>query len=124
MILVDSCIYIEWMRAGENPVHRLQPHHASLVSCGVVHLEVLRGITTPRVKAYLTDFFNLLPQVSLSANLLEKATELAWTSDRKGVVLPVTDLLIAACALQVGATVVTRDRHFSRIPDLTVQAEL
>ena len=72
MILVDSCMYIDWMRAGENPVQRLQPHHSNLVSCGIVHLEVLRGITTPRVKAYLTDFFTLLPQVSLSANLLAR----------------------------------------------------
>ena len=124
MILVDSCIYIDWMRQGVNPVKRLHAHQSELVSCSLIHLEVLRGITAPRIKSYLTDFFSTLRQVPLSPALMQAATELAWVSDRRGVVLPVTDVIIAACALKVGATVITRDRHFSRLPDLKVAADL
>ena len=50
----------------------------------------------------------------------ERATQLAWSLDRQGVVLPAQDLLIAACALHANATVLTADAHFSRIPGLRV----
>ncbi len=124
MILVDSCIYINWMREGVNPVERLHPHQTDLVSCSIVHLEVLRGVTDKKIKNYLADYFSLLPQVPLSADLMQEATDLAWTHDRKGIVLPVTDVIIAACALVADATVITQDRHFSRIAGLMVSASL
>ncbi len=53
MILVDSCIYINWMREGVIPVKRLHPHQTDLVSCSIVHLEVLRGVTDKKIKNYL-----------------------------------------------------------------------
>ena len=124
MILVDSCIYIDWMRAGVNPVKRLHAHQSDLISCSIVHLEVLRGVTDPGVKAYMADYFSLLREVPLSAALIQEATELAWINDRKGVVLPVTDVIIAACVLSIGATLVTRDRHFSRVTGLSTSVDL
>ena len=48
MMLVDSCTYIDWMREGVNPVKRLQTHRANLVTCDIVQLEVLRGVTDPK----------------------------------------------------------------------------
>lgn len=120
MILVDSCIYIVLMRQGVNPVKRLHARHAELVSCAIVHLEVLRGVVDPKIKAYLGEFFETVPQVPLSPSLMQSATELAWEQDRKGLVLPVTDVIIAACALHVSATVITTDRHFERVTDLRV----
>ena len=36
------------------------------------------------------------------------------------MVIPVPDLVIATCALQAKATLVTLDAHFSRIPGLKV----
>ena len=44
--------------------------------------------------------------------------ELAWRLDRVGKVLPLTDLIIAVCALRTGAEVLTRDHHFEMIPEL------
>ncbi|KXU37691.1 hypothetical protein AXK11_00185 [Cephaloticoccus primus] len=48
--------------------------------------------------------------------VLKIATELERAGTR--VLLP--DLIIAACALEAGATVLTLDSDFSRIPDLKV----
>jgi predicted nucleic acid-binding protein len=49
---------------------------------------------------------------------------LAWELDREGEVLPLTDVAIAACAKRVGATVITTDLHFAKVPGLKVRAEL
>ncbi len=117
-------MYIDWMKQGINPVERLAPRHAELISCGIIHLEVIRGITKTVVKEYLIKYFDILPQVPLSNGILQSATELAWESDRKGIVLPSTDLIIAACVLKAGATMITRDQHFSRIPGIRVSDDL
>jgi predicted nucleic acid-binding protein len=50
-----------------------------------------------------------------------EAAELAWTLDRKGIVIPAQDLVIACCAHRIGAVVLTMDAHFRRIPDLLVR---
>jgi predicted nucleic acid-binding protein len=46
------------------------------------------------------------------------AEDLAWRLDRHGTTLPLTDIVIAACALRIDATVLTFDHHFEVIPDL------
>ena len=44
--------------------------------------------------------------------------KLAWKLDRSGITLPIQDIHIAACALSIGAVVLTHDAHFQRIPGL------
>jgi predicted nucleic acid-binding protein len=46
--------------------------------------------------------------------------ETAWQLDRKGIVLPLTDLIIGCSARRIKAVVLTHDKHFHDIPGLTV----
>jgi predicted nucleic acid-binding protein len=46
--------------------------------------------------------------------------KLAWKLDRKGLVIPGTDVVIAASAIAIGAAVLTSDAHFKRIEGLRV----
>lgn len=126
MILVDSTKYITWMRGGKSPVALLAPQLKSgqLVSCGIVRLEVLRGVIQPRVKDELAEFFDLVTSVPLDARVVERATELAWSLDRKGLVLPSTDLIIAAAAAEVSADVITEDPHFAHIPGIRARRDI
>lgn len=62
-----------------------------LLTCGIVRIEVLRGVIKPKVKAELTRFFDIVPEIPLSPSLLRETAELAWTLDRQGQVLPVTE---------------------------------
>ena len=48
----------------------------------------------------------------------EQTLELAWTLDRNGVVLPLQDLHIAACAAHIGAVILTLDDHFQQVPGI------
>ena len=65
-----------------------------------------------------------MAEVAISNVIWQRATDLAWTLDRKGKILPVSDLIIACCALHVGARVVSVDPHFREIPGLKVCQEL
>jgi predicted nucleic acid-binding protein len=126
MILIDSTKYISWIRQGRNPVALLAASLTAgeLLTCGIVRIEVLRGVIKPKAKTELTRFFDIVPEIPLTASLLREAAELAWTLDRQGQVLPVSDLLIATCARRAGATVITEDPHFRQIPGIKMRADL
>lgn len=68
--------------------------------------------------------FEAIPEIALQPSLITQAAELAWSLDRAGRVLPLTDILIGACAKQVGATVISDDAHFESIRGLSLRREL
>jgi predicted nucleic acid-binding protein len=125
-ILVDSAWIIDAMRAGEDFRQRLIPalRAGHLYNSGVVRAEVLRGIKLPRMRDEVRDFFDIVPEVPCDARLWRHVSEIGWTLDRLGKWPPVTDLAIAACALRVGAAVVSPDRHFRDIPGLEVRHDV
>jgi predicted nucleic acid-binding protein len=126
VILIDSSIYIGWTRQGISPLEQLRKHlHAGdLQSCGVVRCEVLRGAIHPKAKAELDALFDVIPEIPTTAKIWHQTAEIAWELDRKGFVIPLPDLAIAACALSVDAIVISTDDHFAKIPSLKTRREL
>ena len=126
MILVDSTHYIDWLRKRIDFARLLEPwvRSRSLCLCGVIRVEVIRGILNPNQKARVEEFFDLIPEVPTDSALWRDVATLAWKLDRDGKVLPLTDLIISAVALKVGATVVTSDRHFWEVPGLERRNDL
>lgn len=121
--LVDSNVYIDLLRSGLDPSKELTRlvSTTDLATCGMIRVEVLRGVKTPSVRDRLAGFFDVLQNVPTDNRLWEESALLAWKLDRKGRAIPATDLLIAACALRVGAIVLTADAHFDEIPGLKVR---
>lgn len=122
LLLVDSSIYIDLLRAGRNPGDELRSclESGSLLTCGIIRLEVLRGIRHEGVRGWMEGLFDEMTSCPLDEKLWIDAARLAWGLDCRGTVLPVPDVAIAACALRAGAVVVSRDPHFRQIPDLAV----
>ena len=121
-VLIDSNVYITLLRAGKDPAKELTRRYSTidLATCGMVRLEVLRGITGPQVSQRLSEFFEVLQNVPSDAGLWDSAIQLAWDLDRKGQVIPATDVVIAASALRIGAIVFTYDHHFDVVPGLEI----
>ncbi|HYR57923.1 MAG TPA: PIN domain-containing protein [Chthoniobacteraceae bacterium] len=121
-VLVDSCVFITLLKRGLDPALELLKHTdlEDLMTCGMVRMEVLRGLKIPRIKARLTEFFNVMQNVPTDNRVWETATETAWKLGRSGITLPAQDILIATCAQRTGAAVLTFDRHFEDIPGLKV----
>lgn len=124
-ILVDSAWIIDRMREGQDFRQRLVSalRAGQLYNSGVVRAEVLRGIKAPKMRDAVSDFFDIVPEVPCDALLWRNVSELGWVLGRRGKWPPVTDLAIAACALRVGATVISPDAHFRDIPELMVRAD-
>ncbi|MBV8212536.1 MAG: PIN domain-containing protein [Verrucomicrobia bacterium] len=125
-MLVDSTIYIDWLRRGEDLAFVLKPYLISdqLFVCGMVRAEVLRGIRSIKLRDEISDLFDLMKEIRTDAQLWQKVATLAWTLDRRGIVLPMADLVIAGCALEANLSVVTTDPLFAQIPGLKVKKSL
>jgi predicted nucleic acid-binding protein len=121
-VLVDSSFYIGLLREGRDPAVELlkRTEVLDLATCGVVQMEVLRGVISSKARASLTRFLSVMIQVQTDNALWESATKLAWDLDRDGATLPATDLVIASCALRIDAAVLTFDKHFDSVPGLGV----
>jgi predicted nucleic acid-binding protein len=125
-LLVDSSAYIGLMRAGVDVRQRLLPflREGVLYNCGVVRAEVLRGMKSPKARDGMEAFFNIIPEVPADARLWHAVAHLGWELGRKGKWPPVTDLVIAASVLRVGARLVSLDAHFDDMPDLEIIPEI
>lgn len=124
--LVDSCVIIGLLRAGLDPAVELLCHagNTELATCGMVRMEVLRGVIQPKAKRAVERFFDVMRPVGTDSIIWQEAADLAWRLDREGWTLPTQDILIAACALRIGAAVFTHDKHFRVVPGLSVISSL
>jgi len=122
LVLPDSNVYIGAIRAGHDPFRQFASavEEWEFVTCGMVVLEVCRGLRDPAILQRFRDRFAVMLYVATGSSAWERATQLAWSLDRRGIVLPAPDLLIATCALQADAAVLTADAHFDAIPGLRV----
>jgi predicted nucleic acid-binding protein len=121
-VLVDSNVYIGLLRRGLDPAEILGDWIGSgdLATCGMVRLEVERGLKIEKIRRRVGNFFDVLINVPTSNKIWENSASLAWTLDRSGITLPAQDILIATCAGEIGAAVLTDDKHFEEFAGLQV----
>ena len=126
IILVDSCFYISHIKKGIDFRQRLLPalRNGELYNCGVVRAEVLRGLSNQRAYAEVEAFFNIIPEVPTDAKLWQQVSKLSWEVARAGFAPPLSDFVIAACAMRARATVITYDKHFDQIPGVKTLPDL
>ncbi|HNQ88619.1 MAG TPA: PIN domain-containing protein [Verrucomicrobiota bacterium] len=119
-VLVDSSFYIRTMREGRDPLKLLAFTAATrdLAVCGVVRCEVARGLHHRTVLDRYQAIWNVMIWIPTDDRLWQSAERLLWQLDRRGVILPLPDVVVACCALRAGATLLAVDRHFSHIPGL------
>ena len=120
--LVDSSFYIGRLRENRDPLEELAAFSDQweLLTCGVVMVEVLRGMKHPNAHQRMATALSCMIYVATLDAIWERTHKLAWALDRRGIVMQLTDLVIAACALESNAAVLTLDGDFRRVPGLRV----
>jgi len=120
-VLVDTSAWIEFFNRPNSPEKRtidllIDSDRATV--CGVVLAELLQGTKTQKEFRQVRDSIQALPFFEMDAAAWEKTGDLGFMLRRKGVTIPVTDLMVAALALLQDASVLTCDDHFAEIPNL------
>lgn len=118
MFLIDSSIWIEYLRPqGSARVKEKIRELLDLgvvVVCGLVVVEILRGTKNAKDYDTLSESFFSLPQIPIDDDVIRRASRWAFEMDRKGTVVPTTDLIIGAAAHKK-AKLLHIDRDFQMI---------
>lgn len=126
LVLVDSSYYIQMETLRRDPLAILTEFELDYEFAvnGIVWSEVLRGRSDPHVRDRYDRVFALKRMLHLTSAGWQRVARLAWELDRRGEVIPLPDIIIGVTALEHGATVLTFDRHYQKIPGLIVVSDL
>ncbi|HOW66575.1 MAG TPA: PIN domain-containing protein [Candidatus Paceibacterota bacterium] len=125
-VLADSSYYLGLMRAGRDPLRALALAAAArdIAVCGVIRCEVGRGLRDSVLRQRFQNSWDVMINVPTDHRLWSDVEQILWDLDRKGVVIPLTDAVIACCAMRIRAILLTYDHHFEHIPGLQTAREL
>jgi hypothetical protein len=83
-----------------------------VATTGMILLELLGGTKSEAEYERLDQRLRALELVETRESVWRSASRLSFDLRRKGLTIPPTDLLIAACAMSRGATLLHADAHF------------
>jgi len=114
--LVDTSVWIFALRKDFVPpikerIGELLKDHVVLIN-GMTKLEILGGVKTKKEFERLKTRLDSLYEVAINSMVWQIAYKIAFELRRKGITVPYTDILIAACALKSRADLIHADRHF------------
>ena len=120
-MIVDSTVWIHFLRTPITPVGQemkrlLENGEVGVV--GVVLAEVLQGARGEREYSRLLPLIGAQTYVEDGKQTWIRVGELSLQLKARGRLVPITDLAIAAVALEDDLEVYTLDDHFQRIPGL------
>ncbi len=123
LVLVDTSVWLlalgkAGMPAAKERVDQLLQENRVTVA-PVVYLELLGGTRTVPEFNRLKSRLESLRQLEIERKEWQEAAKLAFELRRKGKTIPYTDILIAATAIESGATLLHADRHFDVIAGIT-----
>lgn len=125
-IFIDSSVWIEWLRSRIDPRPLIAPwlERRLCFSCSIVRVEVTRGLIGKQQRENVNNLFDVFEDVPFNTALMNDVNQNAWELDRKGIVLPISDLIISACVKYCDAWLVTLDNDFSRVPGIKIRSSL
>ena len=123
MVIVDTSVWIEYFKGGQEPARAalrdlIRAEQAALV--GVVLAELLQGCRTPKEVDTILSKLAGLRFLETNFSTWKRTGELSASLRRKGITLPLSDLIIAALAFEHRCEVYALDPHFEQIPGLTL----
>lgn len=130
MLLVDSSVWIDWLRGSDTDAVRFVQARESreeLALTQMIYLEVLQGVSSQRqfvaTQKVLSAQSVLLPLDGMET--FEAAAQLYRRARTQGLTIrKSTDCLIAAMALEHGALLVHNDRDFLALAQVVPQLQV
>jgi len=126
--LVDTSVWVEFLHGEKTAIKKrlenLLDENRAAVS-GIILAELLTGIANEKEQHFLEECFLGLYFLETTREIFATAGKMGASLRKKGITMPISDLLIAALAKAHGLTVLTLDNHFQTLArPLGVQMEL
>ena len=123
MVIADTSVWVPFFNLSESDEKRAIDDlidERLLVLVGIVLAELLQGCRTSRETETILSKLTGLRFLETDFSTWRRVGELSASLRRKGVTIPLTDIIIAALALEHDCQVYTLDPHFAQIPGLAL----
>jgi len=117
-VIVDTSVLIDFLknRAPNAAAVAALITSKQIRTTGIVMAELLQGARTATEETYVVELLEGIPAIEVTSALWMKAGRLSCSLRRKGITLPLSDIAIAALAIEQNLSVFTLDRHSGDIP--------
>ena len=119
-ILIDTSAWVEFFRGtlktADTVAKLIEKGQACI--CGVISYELIQGSKSDDEALHLSGVLSALNYIEMTPELWIRAGNVSAGLRKKGITLPMSDLLIGSIALEHGLEVLTQDEHFASIPGL------
>jgi predicted nucleic acid-binding protein len=120
-ILVDTSIWVEYFKNNKKyvPVIEKNLNLENILITGPIISELLHGVKGSKGYQMLSSSISAVPYIECIYEDWMETGKVLYMLREKGVSIPLTDVLIATIAIRGKALVLTQDRHFKYISNIT-----
>lgn len=117
-VLADTSVWIEFFKPGSPVGNHLEVliGKNSVIVCGIVLFELLQGVKSEAEKAKISCILTTLPYIEMTEQLWRQAALLSVSLRKKGITVPLSDILISSLAIENVLPIFALDQHFEQIP--------
>jgi len=118
MKLIDTSSWVEYLRGRESEAGdavEVLVLSGEAAWCDITLVELWHGVHGAKEKRELAEMEIEIERVPVDANVWRLANKLALRCREKGLTLPISDIIIAACAVAHGLDLEHCDKHFDHL---------
>ena len=122
-VLADTSIWVEYFNRPKSEYAKRLAEFLEIevvYITGIILAELLQGAKTHAEFNLLKKNLKVLPLLKETDKTWEKVGKLSFDLQRKGIVIPLSDCLIAVLAQENNCQVFTLDNHFTYVPQLEI----
>ena len=125
-IIVDTSIWIEYFNRKTNIVNFIEERimEDCLFMTGPIVSELLQGVKTEQEYEKLKNSIDAIPYLETTLEDWKEAGNISNKLRKKGITIPLTDIIISAVAISNNAKVYSLDKHFKEIPRVKLYKEI
>jgi tRNA(fMet)-specific endonuclease VapC len=123
-LVLDTNIYCDYAEGLSDVVETMAQYGEFLFLPSIVLGELNYGFMKGKRQQFnerkLRQIINRLKIeiIDVSADIARKYGMIFLSLERKGTKIPINDVWIAACCMEVGGTLLTRDNHFTQVEQI------
>jgi len=119
-VMVDTSVWIDFFRKGDSQASRDLSFYIEndfVHICGIVELEIIQGLKENKKESVLSAL-DVVNYVELTRQDFVKAGSMVNQLRKKGITIPSTDAIIAACSFGNNLKLLTFDKDFVHFNNL------
>jgi tRNA(fMet)-specific endonuclease VapC len=123
-LVLDTNVYCDYAEGIPNVVDYMAIHGEDIFIPSIVIGELtygfMKGTRQKRNEKKLQEIIKKLQVeiIDVNQNVSRKYALIYLSLVKKGTKIPINDVWIAACCMEVGGTLLTRDRHFQHVEQI------